>query len=79
MNKRATWAAAIAAFVIFLFLPLRGFCQTTPSQNSGINSSDTWAVFDMTVSNQATINTTDPVYDPETQTTTTQFPLTPPR
>jgi pimeloyl-ACP methyl ester carboxylesterase len=39
------------------------------SQNSGINSNDTWAAFDLSLQTQAAISSSSPLYDPATQTT----------
>jgi hypothetical protein len=77
MIKRATCAAVSAAFLSF-FLPVSGSCQTTLSQNSGINSSDTWVAFDVTLASQTTVNTSNAYYNPQTQTTSNEMPITPP-
>jgi hypothetical protein len=71
-------AAVPFAALFYLLLPLPAFAQTTLSQTSGINPSGTWATFDMTIETNATVNLSSSYYDPQTQTTTSQIPITPP-
>jgi hypothetical protein len=71
-------AAVPFAALFYLLLPLPAFAQTTLSQTSGINPNDTWATFDMTIETNATVNLSSSYYDPQTQTTTSQIPITPP-
>jgi len=51
-----------------LVLSIAAFCQSTLSVNSGINSSDTWVVVDMTVTNSTSITLAQPVYNLATKT-----------
>jgi hypothetical protein len=77
MMKRAIYTVAAAAF-LSMVVPISGLCGTTLSQTSGINSSDTWATFDMTIETNATVDLSSSYYDPQTKTTTSQIPVTPP-
>jgi len=45
------------------------------SQNSGINPSDTYVIFDVTVQGQSNVTLSQPVYDSSTKTTTTNLTL----
>jgi hypothetical protein len=63
----------LVALTVFLFAPINTRGQSTLSQNSGVNSTDTWAVFDMTIQNQISVNTSQPYYNPVTQTTSNTF------
>jgi hypothetical protein len=55
--------------------PIPVHCQSGPSQNSGISSSDTWAAFDLSVQTQATINNTTQFFNPVTQSNATTYTL----
>jgi len=63
----------LATLAVFLFAPINTRGQSTLSQNSGVSSTDTWAVFDMTIQSQISINTSQPYYNPVTQTTSNTF------
>lgn len=63
------------AFVSGLVLPLPAFSQSGLSQNSGINASDTWAAFDLSVQSQSTINNTIQFFNPLTQSNATTYTL----
>jgi len=77
MSKWMAYAVGAVA-MLSLFVPVPAACQSTLSQNSGINSSDTWVVFDMTLQTQATINTQNAYYNAQTQTTSNQMTITRP-
>jgi len=67
MLQRTPPALLIAAFCL---VSAPGIAQTTLSQNSGINSADTWVVMDVTAQTQnITITAPTPMYNPATQTT----------
>ncbi len=70
-------AAAPFAALLCLLLPSLAMAQTALSQTSGINSNDTWATFDMTIETNAVVDLSTAYYDPQTQTTTSQIPVTP--
>jgi pimeloyl-ACP methyl ester carboxylesterase len=62
--------------VVFgLLLPLRSYCQSGLSQNSGINASDTWVAFDLSLQTQAAVTGSVAFYNPQTKTTGTNYTL----
>lgn len=61
------------ACLIFLCASIPVHSQSSLSQNSGINSSDTWVAFDMTIQRQTSITTSQQYYNPVTQTTSNTF------
>ncbi len=54
-------------FCLALWYPIHGSCQL--SQNSGINSGDTWVAVDLTVTGNTQITLPASYYNPSTQTT----------
>jgi len=63
---------------VFCLLSAPGIAQTTLSQNSGINSADTWVVMDVTAQTKnVSITTSSPVYNPTTKTTSSTLSVAP--
>lgn len=61
------------------FLSSSAVAQTSLSQNSGINSADTWVTLDLTTQVQnVTMTLARPIYNPATGTTTSILSPTPP-
>jgi len=60
------------------FLSTPAISQTSLSQNSGINTADTWVTLDLTTQTQnATMTLADAVYNPATGTTSNVISTTP--
>lgn len=57
------------------YRPPPGFAQL--SQNSGINGSDTWITFDLTISSSGTAALPNAVYNPSTGTSSSSLSVTP--
>ena len=75
MLQRTPPALLIAAFCL---VSAPGIAQTTLSQNSGINSADTWVVMDVTAQTKnVSITTSSPVYNPTTKTTSSTLSVAP--
>lgn len=70
--------AALGTLILCLFAATEAKGQSSLSQNSGINNNDTWIAMDITISSQATINTSGSYYNPLTQTTSNSFPISRP-
>src|SRR5271163_2084992 len=58
-----------------LFLLFVAPARAQLSQNSGINTADTWVTFDLVVQTQATVNNSIPFTNPQTNATATTYSL----
>ncbi len=72
---RSRFAFALVGLVTFLSTTTLG--QSGLSNNSGINSSDTWVTLDITVSDSANVNFSQAIYNPQTQSSTATMPVAP--
>lgn len=75
MSRRT---ATLVLIGLSCILAVPTFGQTGLSQNSDINSADTWVVVDLTVTTNGTINLPNSFYNPATGTTSSVLNLAPP-
>jgi pimeloyl-ACP methyl ester carboxylesterase len=74
--KRSKYVAAIAsALAVILCHCYSAAAQTGLSQNSGINSADTWVAATINVAGNGSVTLASPAYNPETQTTSATLPV----
>lgn len=57
-----------------LALALASLAQTALTANTGISSSDTYVLFDLSVSGSTTVTTSSPIYNAATGTSSTTAP-----
>ncbi len=75
MSRRITLSPSVLATCC---LSVPATAQSALSQNSGINSADTWITADITVQTNDTITLPSAVYNPTTQTTSNIIPIASP-
>ena len=71
----ARFLSKLPCLAVVTLTTLTAFGQTSLSPNSGINSADTWVAATLTMSENGTVNLSSPVYNPQTQTTSSSWPL----
>jgi hypothetical protein len=74
VSRKSTFLLRVLAVSL---LPIASFCQSVLSLNSGINSSDTWGVVDLTITSNATVNLPQPIYDLATKTSSSTLTVGP--
>jgi pimeloyl-ACP methyl ester carboxylesterase len=76
MNFFPTSTSTIPLGAILLFsLSSSAAAQTSLSQNSGINSADTWVAATISVAGNGSVTLASPFYNPETQVTSATLPV----
>lgn len=66
----------IRSLLAVLALAITSLAQTTLTANTGINPSDTYVLFDLSISSSTTVTTSSPIYNASTGTSSTTVPLT---
>jgi hypothetical protein len=73
MSKRILLSAL--GFAVMFFVYTQALAQTALSQNSGINSADSWITATLQVNENGSVTLSAPFTNPQTQLTSNVLPL----